>query len=991
MKSGINILLGIILISNNMLAQNLLFDNFSSIPKIEVLENTKFESYEFSDMDLNNHYLISKCERNMKLDSYYFKFEISEENGISIKLKTEDDIFFIISVFIESNDDFHFLTCDAFNGNKGELKILPNKYETGQLLIGKICFSTDNVPDLFKLSLSNENFDVPNSKNGISIIQGEYSIQELTDLFTSDGTIISNATYIGHPEAIGYFSNAIDIIGFEEGIIMSTGRVLDAIGPNTSGSTGTNLGQPGDSLISTIVNTTMTNDAATLAFDFTANSDILQFNYIFASEEYLEYAFSVYNDAFAFFISGGPEEYEYLNIALIPGTNTDVTINNINHVNNSQFFINNTNNTHNIEYDGYTVPFSSTVSVTPQAVYSVRITIADVADAIYDSALFLKAGSLVSDYKVKGSVYVDSNNNCEFDEDDITVPYRVVIAEPGPIYSMTNSEGVYHLFLNNGSYTVSTAIPPLFQINCFEEDFYQITIENINDFYDNIDFPLHSLYECPLLHVNIISTSLRPCMQSSYIINYSNQGMITAENVEIEVEFDEVINLISSCIPNSYIGNNTYLFEIGNLEAFEFGNINVTVSVECDMNLVNQTKCATVEISSDNDCIFNEYGTPGGSGNIPPGQDPIWDNSSVTVTGQCIENYLASFLISNIAEAGIGDMDGSSEYRIFANDTLIYFGNFQLHGGEDIEISQVTNGRAIRLEADQRPGHPGFSTPQETVENCGDFNGSSLGYINTTPLNDLNFNVDIHCIAITAAFDPNNKQVFPSGIGVNNYIYHNNLMLTYLINFQNTGNDTAFNVVIIDTLSNYLDVSSIQPGPASHQYEMQLSSSGVITWTFENIMLPDSTTNEEESKGFVSFKISNITFNAPDDYGKVISNKAEIYFDYNEPIVTNQVDLLYWKIPELITHKPSVDYNDIEVSIYPNPINTEATIKINNSISEFPLEFVLNDINGKQIKSISNINESEFSISFHLLPAGIYFYKITTNNNKFGLGKIILE
>ncbi len=624
----------------------------------------------------------------------------------------------------------------------------------------------------------------------------------------------------------------------------------------------------------------------------------------------------------------------------------------------------------------------------PPGDYSVTVT--DI-NACVDSSEEL-AGSA---YMATGTVFFDYNSNCEIDPEDLLIPQSIISIQPGNFYTLTNENGKYSIILfEPGTYTLSPVVPPLFELICPIGGVHEITfIESEQEIFDGLDFAYDATYDCPLLHVNIASGDLRPCMLGTFAVNYSNQGIIASEGTYIEIEFDEYIIPISSTLPWSSVEGNVYTFDIGELSAFESGSFNICVNIHCDLSLVGHTQCATAEIFAENTCEFVNPGVPevpavawGG----PPEYNTEWDNSSISVTGECVEDFEACFIIENTGEFGEGDMETPNEYRIFANDTLVYIGEFQLDGGESIEICWETEGRAIRLEADQSDGHPGFSNPQVTIEDCGDYLGSSLGYIITTPFNDYNYDIDIHCQELTAAYDPNDKHVQPSGITENNYI-DNDAVLNYLINFQNTGNDTAFLVIIKDTLSPYLDVSTIQNGASSHPHTFEVSGQGVLTWTFPNIMLPDSATNEPESKGFVSFSIHQKPLIAPDEYGTVISNKAEIYFDFNEPIVTNQVDLIFWELPLIITHKPDLVSSEYEINVYPNPANSQATVKIKNYKDNYPLEFILYDINGKVLRNINNINSDEFSVNFDLLPAGIYIYRISSGNKRLGEGKLILE
>ena len=136
---------------------------------------------------------------------------------------------------------------------------------------------------------------------------------------------------------------------------------------------------------------------------------------------------------------------------------------------------------------------------------------------------------------------------------------------------------------------------------------------------------------------------------------------------------------------------------------------------------------------------------------------------------------------------------------------------------------------------------------------------------------------------VTGSFDPNDKQVFAE----NNTTPAAANRLDYLIRFQNTGTDTAFRVVVLDTLDPRLDLLTLQMLDASHPYTLKIHDRGILQWTFDNILLPDSTTNEPGSHGFLRFAVSTFDSLLPDDF---IGNRAGIYFDFNEPVITNTAE-----------------------------------------------------------------------------------------------------
>lgn len=154
---------------------------------------------------------------------------------------------------------------------------------------------------------------------------------------------------------------------------------------------------------------------------------------------------------------------------------------------------------------------------------------------------------------------------------------------------------------------------------------------------------------------------------------------------------------------------------------------------------------------------------------------------------------------------------------------------------------------------------------------------NSVGDVDST--NDVkDYNVQV-----TGSFDPNNKLVYPIGACNENYITHEQ-KLTYTIQFQNTGTADAVNIFILDTLSIRLNKNTLRIIASSHPMVTEYLPGEIIKFVFNNIYLPDSNSNEPESHGYVIFEIESKP-SAPD--GAVIENSAAIYFDYNEPIITN--------------------------------------------------------------------------------------------------------
>jgi len=244
------------------------------------------------------------------------------------------------------------------------------------------------------------------------VIDNTMTPQQLVqNVLLGSGVTVSNIQFTGSSLSIGKFTGSSTNLNIPYGIILSTGNINDAVGPNNSDFAGVNLYQPGNAQLTSIAGYD-TYDAAILEFDFVPASDTIKFNYVFGSEEYPEYVCSDYNDVFAFFLTGPNPlggTYNNKNIALIPNTNTPVAINSINggapgpgysasqclSLSHSNYYVNNVGGT-TIQYDGFTKVLQAVAHVVACETYHIKLAIADAGDGIYDSGVFLEAKSFSS-------------------------------------------------------------------------------------------------------------------------------------------------------------------------------------------------------------------------------------------------------------------------------------------------------------------------------------------------------------------------------------------------------------------------------------------------------------------------------------------------------------------------------------------------------------------------------------------------------------------
>jgi len=319
-------------------------------------------------------------------------------------------------------------------------------------------------------------------------------LELVENVLLGKGVEVSNINYTGHNQAIGQFNGSSSNINLDQGIILSTGSVLDhtdgfmgakngPVGPNNNASATQDWSLPGDDELSSLINGDPTYDAVILEFDFVPQGDTIEFEYVFASEEYPEYVFSGFNDVFAFFISG-PGISSPKNLAVVPGTNDPISINQINETTNASLYVTNGDgmtepqfsNPTVVNFDGFTVPLKAIARVTPCETYHLRIAMADGGDEVYDSGVFLKGGSLNSnsDFEITQETSIDIGTpngiieDCSYGTVNITrtkniansytINYRILgSAVNGVDYSSITNSATF----SSGEETISIQIEPL--------------------------------------------------------------------------------------------------------------------------------------------------------------------------------------------------------------------------------------------------------------------------------------------------------------------------------------------------------------------------------------------------------------------------------------------------------------------------------------------------------------------------------------------------
>lgn len=248
-------------------------------------------------------------------------------------------------------------------------------------------------------------------------------------------------------------------------------------------------------------------------------------------------------------------------------------------------------------------------------------------------------------------------------------------------------------------------------------------------------------------------------------------------------------------------------------------------------------------------------------------------------------------------------------------------------------------------------------------------------FINDVTMGD---NVSVLTQRVVGAYDPNDKQVFPA----NNLppdLISQGQPLTYTVRFQNTGNYPATFVRIIDTLSENLDISTLQVLSASHSFTWKLQDRKVLDFFFDMINLPDSSADEAASHGFVKYRIEP---NKTLPLGAKINNTAHIYFDFNRPITTNTTQNVVAEL--VLTHTPE---NITPLSIVPNPANQSVTLRWKTAQGG-TLE-LLNAAGKRVLQQKIASGATSTLVTIDTLPEGLYFIRFSGNTEHL-FGKLII-
>lgn len=580
-------------------------------------------------------------------------------------------------------------------------------------------------------------------------------------------------------------------------------------------------------------------------------------------------------------------------------------------------------------------------------------------------------GVLGNNY-VKGKVYYDTNNNCKFDNGDTPLnDWLVQITKNNRTYlSISNGSGDISTTVDSGNYVIKL-LPQNSYWKQVCQTSYNIALTEQEDTV-TVDFALRPVVLCPALEVNISTAQLLRCQHNRYNVSFCNRGTVTAVNAYIDVTFDEFFEGFIVGLPNWTQNGQKIRCNIGDIPAGGCGSFDITALLDenCNKTVLGQAHKVEAHIYPDQICTA---------------QNANWDGSSLEVSGQCVGNQIQFKVRNNSTKK-----QTQARKAIIIEDDIVYLQKpiGPLDPQQDTTILLPSTGSTYRLIVEQSAGHPGNSNPTVAVEGCAT-GAFSTGYVTQFSEDDGNPFISTSVQESRGKNNTNEKIAFPKGYQKERYVT-DSTEITYQIFFNNTYGDTLKNLTIIDTLSSLVNPTTIKDVQSSHKYKLTFPQNNVLQFDFNDINLPDSSTNALRSSGYVKFRLSQKPNNVN---GSQIHNRAAIFYAGKQQVSTNLVTHTVGK--NLFTYVKNINENpNIKLNISPNPfvdVTTLALVGLNEVLTpNAEKELLVFNLAGRLVRR-EVFSTNQITFERQQLMAGMYIFKISQKSNILFTGKLMIN
>lgn len=474
----------------------------------------------------------------------------------------------------------------------------------------------------------------------------------------------------------------------------------------------------------------------------------------------------------------------------------------------------------------------------------------------------------------------------------------------------------------------------------------------------------HTQQNCPFMRVSLAADGWVACDNAVCRLRVCNEGNQPAGSARVEVELPAELTYVSASIPATLQGNRV-IFNLGTFAPGNCLDFSLTVAVDCALQ-PGEAVCLTANATPRN-C---------------PVTAPGWDGSDLVVRGTCFAPDSLAFRVLN---QGAEDMSETTNYVIIEDHLMLDQSTLPLiMNGDSATISvYAPTGKTYTFQTTQTTGHPFPEPISVSVEGCG-ANPGSTGYLLQYPQHNGDVHSDIFCDTVSAGIGGAGKTGFPLGYGPEHFI-DRNTGLGYRLRFQNNGATTVQTVTLVDTLSEWLDLSTFRPGAASHLYTYSIQNR-TLTVVFPAAQLPPATVNEPASRGFFSFYIG-VSPTAPAD--ALIENTARVQLGNQAPVQTDTtVHRLGTNFITLhVLNAP--DANRLSLRVVPNPMHASAQFMFSGADAGLAVSLELFDPAGRLVHAV-DARDGRLVLERGTLAPGLYFFRCRDSNGGIAGGKLVI-
>ena len=573
---------------------------------------------------------------------------------------------------------------------------------------------------------------------------------------------------------------------------------------------------------------------------------------------------------------------------------------------------------------------------------------------------------------LRGNVIWDKNTNCKIDIDDVKLRDALVEIKKTNgeiVYASVNENGFYEFVLPLGTYQTSVTIggeARLWNSICTPSKTVILALSNE---IQQSDFLVQNATNCAIVEVRMSTNRFSADEKSILNVKYKNIGTEKALNASAKITLMPSLTMISATKPFTK-NSNILMVNLGDIAPQQEGFFEI--SVKSPTNFVqNQAILNTISITPNPICFNNTS----------------WNGAELQVFATCEKDSI------RFGAKNIGTKVVPVNGFIIEDDVMLFTKKIitTLQPNDSTKITALSaTGKTYRLEVDQAINFPNRSMPNVTVEGCrkGGTSSFSVAYTNQFAQNDADFATDIDLKEVDNGLSYTKLSAYPRGYSTKNFIPQNQ-DIEYMIRYRNEGLQTDTSVYIVDTLSSFLDLTTLRMGTSNQPFTYEISDKGLLQVKFSNIKLFGNQVNKDSSELFVQFRISQKKDVA---LGTTITNRAAIFtslalLPYTSENVKHNIAKDYLKI-KVATQE--IFQPNISVEIAPNPFVEEAKITIKGLDNTTNLRLRIIDAQGRVVEDMKS-DAPIFSLQKNKMTSGLYFYTIENQLGKVAAGKILVQ